>query len=547
MKVNNLIDTSNGYFLDITNGHVYTYDSDPDFLNDLTSGEIYHILREAGLIMNLKYGKVELFNDDNNLLSSYWTPQSLVVEDAQSTHVVMTGLKADTNAVASDFTVTGITATVNSISRDVTNKIITAVLNVTVAYGDVFNIVYKGKSYTVTNNVKALFILLKIDQIVDGKYIDSSGNGLDATVTTITATNDALQLANNEVLKGYCRSAGVYDLFYDSSDTPVSILKSRIGHIYNNSIFNNDTYLEIHAQPLTGAALTTKTTSFWGAIDSDAATIITAIGVTTELDKRIVDTHVKDLKAINTIQSNFFVYNDLTNSVIKALYPIMGSTIDQIKYNWIKATNEDTAYRLTLLTGTTPRIIPNAVLFDLTFDLTTHFNCSTNLASTNSFSYYSIFDKISTSAWGGEIGCAGQSGGYKGILMRINKYNAFQCGDHYQNPEKTITYTETNSANFYINNKISNTDYKVWRNGVQIGTTQNPGASVYYNGDVSLGVYLWGGIDAGVNYRSALPFCYSHIGGAIPEAALPLFNDSVIRFVSSKNYCYFQPNETSPI
>ena len=71
-----------------------------------------------------------------------WTPQSLVVQTASPTNIVMTGLVANTSAVASDFTITGITATVISISRDGTNKILTLVLNVSVNQGYVLNVVY---------------------------------------------------------------------------------------------------------------------------------------------------------------------------------------------------------------------------------------------------------------------------------------------------------------------------------------------------------------------------------------------------------------------
>lgn len=85
--------------------------------------------------------------------SQNWTPQNLVVEDAAPTHVVMTSTQANTNLVASDFVITGITANVLSISRDGTNKVITAVLDVPVYYGEVLNVVIKGKSYSVTNNV----------------------------------------------------------------------------------------------------------------------------------------------------------------------------------------------------------------------------------------------------------------------------------------------------------------------------------------------------------------------------------------------------------
>ena len=79
--------------------------------------------------------------------SRYWTPQSLVVEDAAPTHVVMTGSVANTNAVAGDFTPSN--GAMSSISRDVTNKIITGVLSVAVNNGDVLTITYKGVVYAV--------------------------------------------------------------------------------------------------------------------------------------------------------------------------------------------------------------------------------------------------------------------------------------------------------------------------------------------------------------------------------------------------------------
>lgn len=83
--------------------------------------------------------------------SSYWTPQSLVVENVQPTKVVMTGLVADTSAVASDFTISGFT--VSSLSRDATNKNLTLTLNTSVLFGDTVNVVYKSTSYSATNNV----------------------------------------------------------------------------------------------------------------------------------------------------------------------------------------------------------------------------------------------------------------------------------------------------------------------------------------------------------------------------------------------------------
>ena len=83
--------------------------------------------------------------------SSYWTPQSLVVENAEPTKVVMTGMSANTSAVASDFTISGFAVT--SLARDVTNKILTLTLSTSVLYGDTLVVVWNGINYPVTNNV----------------------------------------------------------------------------------------------------------------------------------------------------------------------------------------------------------------------------------------------------------------------------------------------------------------------------------------------------------------------------------------------------------
>jgi hypothetical protein len=119
----------------------------------------------------------------NRLMTRSWTPQTLVVENAAPTNIVMTGLTANTNLVASDFTIIGITATVSSISRDVTNKIITAVLNISVAEGDVLNVVLKGKSYAVTNNVSwaALAPTSLVATVISDTEIDLSWTNNDTT------------------------------------------------------------------------------------------------------------------------------------------------------------------------------------------------------------------------------------------------------------------------------------------------------------------------------------------------------------------------------
>jgi hypothetical protein len=82
--------------------------------------------------------------------SGNWTPQSLAVEDAAPTHVLITFPSAKT-VLESDFTITGITATV--LSGSWSGIVYTLVLSVDVTADDVLNVVYKGVSYSVTNNI----------------------------------------------------------------------------------------------------------------------------------------------------------------------------------------------------------------------------------------------------------------------------------------------------------------------------------------------------------------------------------------------------------
>lgn len=80
-----------------------------------------------------------------------WNPSNIVVENAEPTKVVMTGSVVNANAVASDFTIAGFT--VSSLARDVTNKILTLTLSTIVEEDNILTVVYKGKSYLVTNNI----------------------------------------------------------------------------------------------------------------------------------------------------------------------------------------------------------------------------------------------------------------------------------------------------------------------------------------------------------------------------------------------------------
>jgi hypothetical protein len=85
--------------------------------------------------------------------SRAWTPQSLTVENSDPAKVILTLKIADTTSVATDFGIIG--KVISSLSKDGTNKILTFTLSSAIIYGDVLSLIYKGKSYLITNNVSA--------------------------------------------------------------------------------------------------------------------------------------------------------------------------------------------------------------------------------------------------------------------------------------------------------------------------------------------------------------------------------------------------------
>jgi len=403
-------------------------------------------------------------------------------------------------------------------------------------------------NYIETNTMTPV-MYLRVNTIVIGEYIDYSGNGYNATVVTITDANDGLTLADDNDLRDFIRNIGLYDLFYDSLDTPKEVLKAHIGRIYNNILFNNDDYIMLYSEPLVGTSLTATMNLFFGAIDSDASDIINTIGVTSELEQRLIDTHVKDLKELNETQAGLFAFGDIGSSIIKELHPMVGTTFTNMKYNWIEPSDTDASYRLALINGSATRVFNNAINFDGTFALGTYLNASTVLDSTNSFSYYSPFDLSDESDTRVEMGCVGVAGSYSGVALKIQRDVASHsiCEDTYQNPTKGVQYAETNSSAYYLVNKSANDDLKAYRNRIQIGATvTTAGASSYYNGNIILGGYsVDGTIDE--DKLSILPCGYYHIGGKIDAGVLQGFIDAVIRLCSSKNLYYFPPDETARV
>jgi len=79
--------------------------------------------------------------------------------------------------------------------------------------------------------------------------------------------------------------------------------------------------------------------------DANADAFILAAGITDSVQKSAITTFVKDLKAINAVQSGFVDFATPANSILKVCYPLVGGNSTAHKYNLINPVNTDVAYR----------------------------------------------------------------------------------------------------------------------------------------------------------------------------------------------------------
>jgi lysophospholipase L1-like esterase len=124
--------------------------------------------------------------------------------------------------------------------------------------------------------------------------------------------------------------------------------------------------------------------------DANARAFISVANITDAIQKSAINQFVLDLKAINSIQSNFVNFTTPTNSVIKALYPFIGGSASTHKFNLINPLDTDEAFRLTFNGGITHDSL--GIKGDGTsgyFD--THFNPSVKLSVNDIFlGFYSL-------------------------------------------------------------------------------------------------------------------------------------------------------------
>ena len=189
--------------------------------------------------------------------------------------------------------------------------------------------------------------------------------------------------------------------------------------------------------------------------DTDALAFITAASITDNTQKTAVNTLVTDLKGYNIW------------SKMKAIYPFVGGTASQHKFNLKDPRDLDAAFRLTFNGGWTHSssgALPNGT----TGWATTYFNPTTQL-STQSSNHLSTYLRTNIDELSVDMGSFSYLGLGYDISSRYS--NVLYSFNGIQNDY--VSFANTDSRGLFINTRTGNNLHKILINGVIIGTNTN--------------------------------------------------------------------------
>jgi hypothetical protein len=200
--------------------------------------------------------------------------------------------------------------------------------------------------------------------------------------------------------------------------------------------------------------------------DTDAQAFITAAAITNPTQQNAINTLVLALKGYS-IWTKF-----------KAIYPIVGGTASQHKFNLKDPRDLDVAFRLQFAVGWTHSA--NGMTPLVTYANT--FLKSNSILTQNSthISYYSR-----TNSNGSEVEMGGLSGGAQLLLeIRTSNITYFVVNQNGGYP----TYSDSDSRAFYIGNRTASNVVNGWKNGIKVANNTSASSSPP-NFNLYLGAY----------------------------------------------------------
>ena len=238
-------------------------------------------------------------------------------------------------------------------------------------------------------------------------------------------------------------------------------------------------------------------------VDADAQAFITAASITDPTQQSAINTLVVDLKGYN-IWTKF-----------KAIYPIVGGTAAQHKFNLKDPRDLDAAFRLTFASGWTHSstgMTPTNAYADTFFNPNSGFSVNDNVH----LSYYSRTNSNGTEI---EIGSATTVGGPY-LILEIRT-----SGTTYYIMNSSGTYataSDSDSRAFYIGNRIGTAE-KGFRNNTNV-ISRTSAATPRPNFNTYLGAFNAGGT---ATYLSTKECAFASIGDGLTDTEAANFYTAV--------------------
>jgi len=249
-------------------------------------------------------------------------------------------------------------------------------------------------------------------------------------------------------------------------------------------------------------------------IDPDAQAFITAAAITDPTQQSAVNTLVIDLKA-----------NNIWNSMI-ALYPFVGGTATQHKFNLKNPLDTDAAFRLVFNGGWTHSSTGATPNGTNAYADTKLKPLSTLTLYSNHISYYS---RTNNNAGLYDMGVGTQFGTLSNSLFirRATDTAGYDTGN--ASSTNRITFSNTNSLGFYNGSITANNSRKYYKNGIsQISNT-----TVLTQGNANFNIFLaaYNEYDVlGANYFGSKQCAFSSIGAGLTDTDASNFYTAVQTF-----------------
>ena len=241
--------------------------------------------------------------------------------------------------------------------------------------------------------------------------------------------------------------------------------------------------------------------------DADAQAFITAASITDPTQQSAINQLVVDLKG----------YSIWTK--IKALYPFVGGTASQHKFNLKDPRDLDAAFRLVFSGGWTHSntgSLPNGTNAYADTKFIPNSNTALNSYSQGFYSRTNI-DSLTV-----DMGGVGSNGAYNMLFSRYSNqiYNVINSGISYTNS------ANTDSRGFYIGNRTASNVIKNYKNSSLL-TTGSVASISNCNGNIWLGAFNNNG--AG-QYYTTRQYAFSYIGDGLTDTEAANFYTAVQAF-----------------